>query len=52
MIDFEEAYSVQEVAKMLQVSNHTVYEWAKTKTEYGGIPSYKIGGRVRIKKVT
>ena len=50
VIDFDRSYSAKEVAEILNVSLPTVYEWARTKPEYGGIPSFKFGSRVLIRE--
>ena len=50
VLDFDRTYTVKEVAEMLNVSVGTIYEWARTKPEYGGLPRIKIGRTVRIKE--
>ena len=43
----EPMITVNDVARMLNVSVHTVY---RLKSRLGGIPAYKVGGRVRFKR--
>ncbi len=50
MIDFDRSYSAKEVAEILNVSLPTVYEWARAKPEYGGIPSFKFCSGVLIRE--
>jgi putative molybdopterin biosynthesis protein len=42
-----EAYTAEEVAKLLRVSRQTVY----TLIREGKIPHFKVGNKVRIKRV-
>lgn len=42
-----EAYTAEEVAKLLRVSRQTVY----TLVREGKIPHFKVGNKVRIKRV-
>lgn len=49
-MEFEKSYTVKEVAKMLNVSVSTIYEFARRAPDAGGIPSWKVGRLVRIRE--
>ena len=50
MLDFDRAYTVKEVAAVLGVCYSTAYELTRTASDCGGLPSYKFGGRIRVKE--
>ena len=50
MLDFDRTYTVKEVASVLGVCYSTAYELTRTSPDYGGLPSYKFGGRIKVKE--
>lgn len=50
MINFDPTISPKEAAEALGISVSKAYALCATNPAHGGIPSYKIGGRVKIKE--
>lgn len=49
-VEFDKNLNAGQVAEILGVSRQTVYEWARTSPEAGGLPSFKFGSRVLIRE--